>query len=105
MNDEDREYGEYPSEILGIISQRIPKEFFNVFTHIWNNKDEGISWKELVEAIGDRITVDKAVLFYEISGFVNCKSSSMDRRKKIYKADLIRGLQLAELIRDSKIRR
>ncbi|MFE5324717.1 hypothetical protein ACFQ88_39370 [Paenibacillus sp. NPDC056579] len=90
----------YTDELLAFIVKRIPAEMINVFAEIWNNKNVGVTWTNLVNTIGDRYLVEKALLLFETNGFVQVELSTADKRQKIYLPDKIRGKQMAKYIRE-----
>ncbi|WP_059040700.1 hypothetical protein [Paenibacillus rubinfantis] len=93
----------YPEDLLEFIARRIPQEMTAVFAEVWNHKSEGgITWTNLVNKIGDRYLVEKALLLLETNGFVNVETSPLDRRQKKYIPDEIRGRQLARTLRNLK---
>ncbi|MFB5268161.1 hypothetical protein ACE41H_15440 [Paenibacillus enshidis] len=100
----------YPPQLLALIVSRIPNDLMKVFTQIWNSKstnesgssESGITWTSLVKEIGDRSIVEKALLIFEINGFVYSESSALDRRQKKYLPHSVLGRQLAKYLREQQ---
>lgn len=100
----------YPPQLLALIVSRIPNDLIKVFTQIWNSRltdesgstESGITWTSLVKEIGDRTIVEKALLIFEINGFVYSESSALDRRQKKYLPHKVLGRQLAIYLREQR---
>lgn len=92
---------EYPEKVLNFLASRIPQEMINVFRVIWNHRNSGINWTDLVKEIGDRYKVEKALLVLETVGFVSV-GTSINKREKKYVPHEVRGIQLAEYLRDNR---
>ena len=91
---------EYPELVIDFLGKRI-RGNVEVFRVVWNNRDDGIKWADLVKAIGDRYVVEKALLVLETVGFVAI-GTSINKREKRYVPHAVRGIQLAEFIRDNQ---
>lgn len=96
----DYESLEFPPAILDFLGKRIPREMLEVYRVIWNHRHDGINWTDLVKAVGDRYKVEKALLILETVGFVSV-GTTINKREKKYVPHELRGIQLAEYIRDN----
>jgi hypothetical protein len=96
----DHESLEFPPEIIDFFGKRIPREMIEVYRVIWNHRNDGIKWTDLVQAIGDRYKVEKALLVLETIGFVSVETT-INKREKKYVPHGFRGIQLAQYIRDN----
>ncbi|KJD38085.1 hypothetical protein QD46_21450 [Paenibacillus polymyxa] len=73
----------YPADLLELVSSRFSHDMLAVFSEIWNRKETGIMWSELLKS-HDRYIMEKALLVFEITGFVEVDIDNRDKRKKIY---------------------
>lgn len=87
----------YPEDLLELVSSRFSHDMLAVFSEIWNRKETGIMWTELLQS-HERYIMEKALLIFEITGFVEVDIDNRDKRKKRYIPDRTRGPQLAEFI-------
>lgn len=62
-----------------------------------------MTWTELVKKLKKRYMVEKALLLFETTGFINAKESISNKNEKRYIPDNVRGKQLAYYLSKNRL--